>query len=320
MDRAIDENVKPKTYKGKKEVIKVENELAVSNQNSNQYSNLIHNNLNPYKPAQLIIEKKHSDPKVLNSLRMFRPQNKRQNNGEIVIKKEKPDEEVHIKEEPSLPPSIEQSISPKNNATKFAPMLSTLNLNPKIKLNRVDDELSKYMIKKEIVSIKNLEDGLKLTKTRISSINIPDKSIKSEINGFGGNKSMIKRPNSCGTTKDDLKRLKNSVPGMSSMEFSCVPHLEQTVQIVQLSRNSSQSPNSSNTPPQVINRTIIQQPGTPSSSGLDSGVGSSPAAQTPPTATGSSASSVQDTAEDAGQAPIASPASGTVLYYFFFLI
>lgn len=110
----------------------------------------------------------------------------------------------------------------------------------------------------------------------------------------------------------DLKSiLTNSVPGMNSMEFSVLPQVQSTVQVVQLPRNVPQSPNSSassnNTPPRVgVRNSNIQLPGTPSSGGHDSGVGMSPAGQTPPPPT----RTLQDVGEEANQPPDNSPNTG----------
>lgn len=124
--------------------------------------------------------------------------------------------------------------------------------------------------------------------------------------------------------KSNLKSfLTNSVPGMRSMEFSVLPQVQSTVQVVQLQRNIPQSPNSSassnNTPPRVgVRNSNIQLPGTPSSGGHDSGVGMSPAGQTPPPPTRTSG--LQDVSEEANQPPDTSPRTGIKkLFNIYFL-
>lgn len=102
------------------------------------------------------------------------------------------------------------------------------------------------------------------------------------------------------------------------MEFSVLPRVHSTVHVVQLTRNIPQSPSSTtasgNTPPRGRSGgggnggNTIQLPGTPSSGGHDSGVGMSPAAQTPPPPTRSG--SLQDVGEEANQGPDNSPGIG----------
>lgn len=81
--------------------------------------------------APLIITERRSDPAVLKSLRMFRPQNSK-----------KPTRISQILQKNLLNKSKDNNNlenSAANNVTKFAPMLSTLNLNPKIVLTRADE-------------------------------------------------------------------------------------------------------------------------------------------------------------------------------------
>ncbi|XP_058795476.1 uncharacterized protein LOC131666651 [Phymastichus coffea] len=237
-----------------------------------------------FNAAQIIINKR-SDPEVIKSLRMFRPSNKKVssfnqkaiNNG--IKKKEHNADEKNTND---------------NLPKKFAPMLSTINLSPKIPLRRVD-EVEKHLLNKKTIStsINTLDLSNEL---RHIQENMPFSSTKSSLTNYQKQKSRSRKKSS----KPNLQEL------VQSMEFSEAPRVQHTVHVVQVTRNIPQSPNSTasgNTPPR--NRSNIQLPGTPSSGGHDSGVGMSPAGQTPPPPTRSS--SLQDVGEEANQPPDNSP-------------
>ncbi|XP_014213027.1 mucin-19 [Copidosoma floridanum] len=270
--------------------------------------------------AQRIISEKRSNPEVIKSLRMFRPHGKKLS---------------QINNEKAEPP-IANGIQPKrenghvdeneSKLKKFAPMLSTLNLNPKISLRRVDDKVPKKLSvqqkkrknKQSVVTAGDLSNELRNIKKSIPFT-------KSALTSFAKQKAPARRRKTV-SPKSDLAKsqltdiLTKTVPGMHSMEFSVLPRVQSTVNVVQLSRNNSQnSPNSAstttasgNTPPRgsssANNRSssTIQLPGTPSStSGHDSGVGMSPAGQTPPPVP--RPSSLQDVGEETNPPPDTSP-------------
>ncbi|XP_029034336.2 uncharacterized protein LOC114871918 isoform X2 [Osmia bicornis bicornis] len=279
--------------------------------------------------APLIITERRSDPAVLKSLRMFRPQNSK-----------KPTRISQILQKNLLNKSKDNN-NLENNANsvaKFAPMLSTLNLNPKIVLTRADEvdrklirakkqqRLSSGDITSELMNIqKNMpfspnknaistyqkqkgNGGTITGKTDLSSTDRRDLNSKSNL---GKRKFDI-----LAKAVRDSDILAKNVPGLNSLDMMVPPRMRPTVNVVQLSRNIPQSPNSGsvnsgNTPPRP-NRTPsvagnIQLPGTPSSGGHDSGVGMSPAGQTPP----SRSSTLPDVGEEANQPPDSSPTSST---------
>ncbi|XP_031778568.1 serine-rich adhesin for platelets isoform X5 [Nasonia vitripennis] len=256
-----------------------------------------------FNAANLIMEKR-TNPEVIKTLRMYRPNNKKlsQINQKNAICKNN----VSIKKE-------NNNVS-ENNAngltTKFAPMLSTLNLNPKISLRRVDEIDKRIVIHRRQQQAQAVNAGA--LSNRIRNIQKTMSLSKGSLAGFSKQKALAKGPTQPRSrTKSKLEEmLTKKVPGMHSMEFSVLPRVQSTVHVVQLSRNVSQSPNSTasgNTPPR--NRSNIQLPGTPSSGGHDSGVGMSPAGQTPPPPTRSS--SLQDVGEEANQSPDTSPLNST---------
>lgn len=265
--------------------------------------------------APLIITEKRSDPAVLKSLRMFRPKNSKKPRLSQILQKNllnKSKDNNNINDN-------------SNSPTKYAPMLSTLNLNPKIVLTRTDDVqgkrkptkkqfnrndlTSKLMnIQKAIPFHQNKNSMVAFQKQRIGRVNsnagsVDGCSVKSNL---GKNRLDI-----LAQAVRDSDILAKNVPGLNSLDMMVPPRVQSTVNVVQLSRNIPPSPNtvsgnSGNTPPR--NRTSsntgnIQLPGTPSSGGHDSGVGMSPAGQTPPPRS----SSVHDVGDEANQPPDASP-------------
>lgn len=277
--------------------------------------------------APLIITERRSDPAVLKSLRMFRPQNSK-----------KPTRISQILQKNLLNKSKDNN-NLENNAssvTKFAPMLSTLNLNPKIVLTRADEidgrlirskkqqRLSSGDITSELMNIqKNMP--FSPNKNAMSTYqkqkgNGGTNTTKSDLTSADGRNLNFK--SNLGKRKFDIlaKAVRDSdilaknVPGLNSLDMMVPPRMQPTVNVVQLSRNIPQSPNSGsvnsgNTPPRP-NRTPsvagnIQLPGTPSSGGHDSGVGMSPAGQTPPPRS----STLPDVSEEANQPPDSSPTS-----------
>ncbi|XP_053974335.1 uncharacterized protein LOC128874079 isoform X1 [Hylaeus volcanicus] len=277
--------------------------------------------------APLIITERRSDPAVLKSLRMFRPQNSK-----------KPTRISQILQKNLLNKSKDNNLENNaNSVTKFAPMLSTLNLNPKIVLTRADEidrrlicskkqqRLSTGDITSELMNIqKNMP--FSPNKNAMSTYqkqkgNRGTNTTKSDLGSINRGRDLNSKSN-LGKRKFDIlaKAVRDSdilaknVPGLNSLDMMVPPRMRPTVNVVQLSRNIPQSPNSGsvnsgNTPPRP-NRTPsvagnIQLPGTPSSGGHDSGVGMSPAGQTPPPRS----STLPDVGEEANQPPDGSPTS-----------
>ncbi|XP_015111213.1 mucin-5AC [Diachasma alloeum] len=269
----------------------------------------------PSAPLRILTEKR-SDPAVLKSLRMFRHQNTKVVQKNILNNKTKD--------------NVANNNS--NSVAKFAPMLSTLNLNPKIVLTRAD-EIDRKLLqsKKPTLSTGDLTSELMNIQKKMTfsphknSINSFHKR-KSDPNNKNKNRKNRKSINSSlgndygllakAVRDSDINtRLAKNVPGLNSLDMMVPPRVQSTVNVVQLSRNIPQSPNSGsinsgNTPPRNRTSSIagnIQLPGTPSSGGHDSGVGMSPAGQTPPPRS----SALHDVGEEANQPPDTSSPGST---------
>ncbi|XP_034944742.1 LOW QUALITY PROTEIN: formin-J-like [Chelonus insularis] len=275
----------------------------------------------------MISEKRRSDPAVLKSLRMFRPKNAKNSTSRItqILPKN-----ILSNNNNNNNKNKDSNVINAGNVKKFAPMLSTLNLNPKIILTR-DDEIDRKLLqsKKQNLNTSDISSELiHIQKT------MPFVSHKNSIGSFhkrkgdqnDKNKNQRNRKpikSNLGKNKFDIlaKAVRDSdiltknVPGMNSLDMMVPPRVQSTVNVVQISRNIPQSPNSGsvnsgNTPPRNRTSSIagnIQLPGTPSSGGHDSGVGMSPAGQTPPPRT----SVLHDVGEEANQPPDTSPTSST---------
>lgn len=266
--------------------------------------------------AQLrILTEKRSDPAVLKSLRMFRPQNAKVIQNNILNNKTKDN----------------VTNNNANSVAKFAPMLSTLNLNPKIVLTRADEIDRKVLQSKKLtLSAGDLSTELiniqkKLTFSQHKNSLNPYHKRKNDATEKNENRKNRKSINSnlgsdygilAKAARDsDINRLAKNVPGLNSLEMMVPPRVQSTVNVVQLSRNIPQSPNSGsinsgNTPPRNRTTSIagsIQLPGTPSSGGHDSGVGMSPAGQTPPPRS----SVLHDVGDEANQPPDTSSPGST---------
>ncbi|KAI4497985.1 hypothetical protein M0802_006809 [Mischocyttarus mexicanus] len=286
--------------------------------------------------APLIITERRSDPAVLKSLRMFRPQNAK-----------KPTRIAQILQKNLLNKSKDNKLNEEaSNVAKFAPMLSTLNLSPKIVLTRADEidrklvrskkqqRLSSGDITSELINIqktmpfspnKNVMTtfqkqknctGNNSSKTDLVGTVVDSRDLSSVKSNLGKNKFDI-----LAKAVRDSDILAKNVPGLNTLDMMVPPRVRSTVNVVQLSRNIPQSPNSGstnsgNTPPRP-NRTpsvagSIQLPGTPSSGGHDSGVGMSPAGQTPPPRS----SALPDIGEEANQPPDTSSTTPTNTIHF----
>ncbi|XP_015599580.1 uncharacterized protein LOC107269825 [Cephus cinctus] len=271
----------------------------------------------------LIISEKRSDPAVLKSLRMFRPHNAK-----------KPTRIAQILQKNLLNKNKDNNnVSNNSNITKFAPMLSSLNLNPKIVLTRADEVDKKLAQSKKQLSagditseLRNIQKSMPFSpnknaigtyqKQKQKKVGIGS-ATKGDLSSIDGRRLSSVKSN-LGKSKFDIlaKAVRDSdilaknVPGLNSLDMMVPPRVQSTVNVVQLSRNIPQSPNSGsvnsgNTPPRNRTSTIagnIQLPGTPSSGGHDSGVGMSPAGQTPPPR-----SAMHDLGEEANQPPDTPP-------------
>lgn len=313
--------------------------------------------------TQLIITERRSDPAVLKSLRMFRPQSSKKPSRisqilqKNLINKNKDTNNGNRTEH------VEQQAT--NNIAKFAPMLSTLNLNPKIVLTRAD-EVDRKLTSRGKKQQKRLSSGditnelMNIQKTMPFS---PNKSVityqkKQKQNAANGKNSASKSDLRCpvivdgrrdhhhfGSVKSNLGKTKydilekavrvrdsvilaKKVPGLNTLDMMVPPRQRSTVNVVQVSRSGvPQSPNSATGTPTTINvsgstpprptrtpsvasnqsssgggNSSIQLPGTPSSTGgHDSGVGMSPAGQTPPLRSSSNLGTPDTIGEEANQ-------------------
>ncbi|KAL6444661.1 hypothetical protein ACFW04_002032 [Cataglyphis niger] len=322
--------------------------------------------------AQLIITttERRSDPAVLKSLRMYRPQNSKKKPSKIsqILQKNLLNKSKDTNNGNRMDCTEQQGT---NNIAKFAPMLSTLNLNPKIVLTRTDEvdrkltnhskkqqqRLSSGDITSELINIKTT---MPFSPNNKSVMTYQKKQKEHTVSGKNNNSSGKNdldcsvvidghrdhhHHNRLSSVKSNLSKTKydilakavrdsdiltKNVPGMNSLDMMVPPRQRSTVNVVQLSRNSiPQSPSSAtgtaatinvsgNTPPRPTRtpsvasnqsssggNNSIQLPGTPSStSGHDSGVGMSPAGQTPPLRLSSNLGSSPDAVgEEANQLP-----------------
>ncbi|XP_070157004.1 serine-rich adhesin for platelets isoform X2 [Polyergus mexicanus] len=324
--------------------------------------------------AQLIITttERRSDPAVLKSLRMYRPQNSKKKSSRIsqILQKNLLNKSKDTNNGNRIDCTEQQGT---NNIAKFAPMLSTLNLNPKIVLTRTDEadrkltsrskkqqqRLSSGDITSELINIKTTMPFSPNNKSVMTYQKKQKEHVVSNKNNGSGKNNLrdcsvvvdghrdhhhhhhhrlgsVK--SNLGKTKYDIlaKAVRDSdiltknVPGMNSLDMMVPPRQRSTVNVVQLSRNGvPQSPSSAtgtaaainvsgNTPPRPTRtpsvtsnqsssggNNSIQLPGTPSStSGHDSGVGMSPAGQTPPLRSSSNLGTSPDAVgEEANQLP-----------------
>ncbi|XP_066996020.2 serine-rich adhesin for platelets [Anabrus simplex] len=192
-------------------------------------------------------DKRSSDPTVLKSLRMFRPNNSKKtgiDNMAHILKGNHSNEKVEN-------PRQEERTS----STNFAPLLSTLNLNPRIVLTRADVNLSDTKTCKQPLSSNSIDssgpaspDILCVTKNITSQfpISFPVASDIKRLSFDMAAQAMV-----------DTKLLAKSVPGLNSLEM-IIPQLsEPTVQVVQFPRNPS-SPSSSNPNPSETSTSKVE--------------------------------------------------------------
>ncbi|XP_029177143.1 LOW QUALITY PROTEIN: uncharacterized protein LOC114945203 [Nylanderia fulva] len=312
--------------------------------------------------AQLIITtERRSDPAVLKTLRMYRPQNSKKISQ--ILQKNMLNKDTSNGNRVDC---AEQQAT--NNIVKFAPMLSTLNLNPKIVLTRADEadrnlmnrkkqqqRLSTGDITNELINIKttmpfspNNKNVMTYQKKQTSRASSGKKNTATSkktdlvecsvvVEGHRDHHRLGGKPNLSKMKYDILEKavrdsdiLAKNVPGMNSLDMMVPPRQRSTVNVVQLSRSGiPQSPSSTgaaaaatinvsgNTPPRPTRtpsvasnqsssggNNSIQLPGTPSSTGgHDSGVGMSPAGQTPPLRSSNLGTPPDAVGEEANQLP-----------------
>lgn len=215
-------------------------------------------------------DKRSSDPSVLKTLRMFRPHNtKNSPRGHLP-------QMLHNrnKETPSARGENEVAYS------KFAPMLSTLNLNPRIVLTRAD--VSHQDLKSSrVFAEENNRPGnplSQITPDIISRKSSQSKNLPYDIDGKNQiplSRALVGDVSGHEYIKNDL--LVKSVPGLNSLDMIVPPPSEATVQVVQLPRNtpSTNSNNQGNPhhPPKGAQTQNVQSSGNSSSgtSGQDLG-------------------------------------------------
>ena len=310
--------------------------------------------------APFIITERRSDPAVLKTLRMFRPQSsKKPTRISQILQKNL----LNKNKDTNSGNRTDAEQQATNNITKFAPLLSTLNLNPKIVLTRADEadlklasrgkkpqqRLSSGDITSELINIQKTMPFSSNNKGVITyqkkknqraangKNNASEKSCPVIVDGRRDNRRHFVKSNFnknkygiLDKTVRDSDILAKNVPGLNSLDMMVPPRQRSTVNVVQFSRNSvPQSPSSAtststvisvsgSTPPRPTRtpsvasnqsssgggNSSIQLPGTPSSTGgHDSGVGMSPAGQTPPLRSSSNLGT-PDTIGEEGNQPL----------------
>ncbi|XP_012055049.1 PREDICTED: uncharacterized protein LOC105618119 [Atta cephalotes] len=310
--------------------------------------------------APFIITERRSDPAVLKTLRMFRPQSsKKPTRISQILQKNL----LNKNKDTNSGNRTDAEQQATNNITKFAPLLSTLNLNPKIVLTRADEadlklasrgkkpqqRLSSGDITSELINIQKTMPFSSNNKGVITyqkkknqraangKNNANEKSCPVIVDGRRDNRRHFVKSNFnknkygiLDKTVRDSDILAKNVPGLNSLDMMVPPRQRSTVNVVQFSRNSvPQSPSSAtststvisvsgSTPPRPTRtpsvasnqsssgggNSSIQLPGTPSSTGgHDSGVGMSPAGQTPPLRSSSNLGT-PDTIGEEGNQPL----------------
>lgn len=164
---------------------------------------------------------KNSDPSVLKSLRMYRLHSPKKNVNEPVSSMLSENQKLT-----EVPPEQDQD---KKVLDNFAPMLSTINLNPRIVLtrtkmttesNELDDEFTVGKPTREILT----EQNYRLNSAKLSGAN----SINTDVNGKSDILSQTV------TRKDFLSK---AVPGLNSLDMIGPVPSEATVHVVQLPGN-----------------------------------------------------------------------------------
>lgn len=211
-------------------------------------------------------DKRSSDPSVLKTLRMFRPHNtKNSPRGHLP-------QMLHNRNKDTPSSRGENEVA----YAKFAPMLSTLNLNPRIVLTRADVSHQDLKSNRMLAEANNRPGNplSQITPDIISRKSSQSKNLPYDIDG----KNQISLPRALvgdvsghEYTKNDL--LVKSVPGLNSLDMILPPPSEATVQVVQLPRNtpSTNSNNQGNShhPPKGAQTQNVQPSG--NSSGGTSG-------------------------------------------------
>ncbi|XP_021917693.1 mucin-3A-like isoform X3 [Zootermopsis nevadensis] len=182
-------------------------------------------------------DKHSSNPSVLKSLRMFRPHNVKNSPRDHLS------QILHNRTKESPPEREENDLS----YTKFAPMLSTLNLNPRIVLTRADVSHQDLKSSRLLAEANNRPGNplSQITPDILSRKSIQSKSLfdVDRKNQIPISHSLVGDMNRHQYMKSDL--LVKNVPGLNSLDMIVPPPSEATVQVVQLPRNTPSTSNNS---------------------------------------------------------------------------
>ncbi|XP_046986052.1 serine-rich adhesin for platelets-like [Schistocerca americana] len=206
--------------------------------------------------------KKASEPEVLQSLRKFRPKSTNRSLEESIFS-------------PNMIGDGTRMLFREGKIyyTEFAPMLSTLNLNPHVVLEDIATVLnsrecggpfdtSQQTKNSNVFSEKNSSSSKKSHSTKFTT---PPQSKKTYSSCTG----LKKKPNRKLT---DREILANSVPGLNSLEMIVPPFQEPTVQVVQLPRNhpsGNASNNETSSLPTKVNQKIENSSNTSGTSHIE---------------------------------------------------
>lgn len=205
-------------------------------------------------------DKRSSNPSVLKTLRMFRPHN---------VKNSPRDHLSQILHSRTKEIPTEREANDLSY-TKFAPMLSTLNLNPRIVLTRTDVSHQDLKSSRMLAEANNRPGNplSQITPNILSRKSIQSKSLfdVDRKNQIPISHSLVGDVNRHEYVKSDL--LVKNVPGLNSLDMIVPPPSEATVQVVQLPRNtpstSSNSRGNSHHTPKVTHSQNLQSSGNPS--------------------------------------------------------
>ncbi|XP_033610891.1 serine-rich adhesin for platelets isoform X3 [Cryptotermes secundus] len=175
-------------------------------------------------------DKHSSDPSVLKTLRMFRPHNTKNSARDHLS------QILHSRNKES--PSAREGHGV--TYAKFAPMLSTLNLNPRIVLTRADVSHQDLKSSRVLAEANNRPGNplSQITPGILSRKPSQSKNIPYDVDGKNRiplSHSLVGDVNRHEYMKSDL--LVKAVPGLNSLDMIVPPPSEATVQVVQLPRN-----------------------------------------------------------------------------------
>lgn len=189
----------------------------------------------PQISSVLNSDKRSSNPSVLKTLRMFRPHSVKNSPRDHLS------QILHNRTKESPTEREENDLS----YTKFAPMLSTLNLNPRIVLTRADVSHQDLKSSRMLTEANNRPGNplSQITPDILSRKSIQSKSLFDidRKNQIPMSHSLVGDVNRHEYAKSDL--LVKSVPGLNSLDMIVPPPSEATVQVVQLPRNTPSTSN-----------------------------------------------------------------------------